>query len=212
MKRKLVFVLATIMTLSMVACGEKDRYGEDANFNDPSIYDSSEADKEIAGWIMNDQSISLNMDKIEFEVDGQKLVFPACASDVIEGENYIDFNDRMYPSGGEFTNISTANTECCQVYIHVDNNSGKDLYPGEMACYKLCVRPNDRSYDKFKINILGVEINKDTTKEDVKNVLGEPDYLDNSGDIFYYFNKGAVEFNITSEGFEDIWFYAPGWR
>ena len=212
MKRTLAVVWIAIMALSMSACGAKNRYGKDPDFSDPTIYDSGEADKEIASWVMEtNKTISLEMDKVELEVDGQKLTFPACASDVIEDADYIDFDERLFPSGAEFANITDASTENCAVYIHVDNESGKELYQGEMACYKLCVQPRDYTYDKFKINILGVGIDRNTLPDDIINVLGEPGARDGN-DLFYYFNKGYLEFDFNEYGFACMWFYAPGWK
>lgn len=212
MKRNLAIVLVAVMALSLSACGGKNRYGKDPDFSDPTIYDSTEADKAIESWVMEtNKTISFDMDKIEFEVDGQKLIFPACASDVVVGADYIDFDERLVPSGAEFANITNTVTENCAVYIHVDNESGKELYQGEMACYKLCVQPRDYTYDKFKINILGVEIDRNTLPDDIISVLGEPGARDGN-DLFYYFNKGYLEFDFGEYGFWGIWFYAPGWR
>lgn len=211
MKRNIAIILLAIMALSVTACGEKNRYGKNPDFSDPTIYDSGEADKEIETWVMQtNKTISFAMDKIEFQVDGQKMVFPACASDVIIDAEYIDFDERLIPTGAEFANIADTSTENCAVYLHMDNESGKELYQGEMACYKLHVEPRDYAYDKFSINILGVEINRNTLPDDIISVLGEPGTRDGN-DLFYYFNKGYFEFDFHEYGFAGVWFYAPGW-
>lgn len=216
MKKKALTLLTLVaMTMSVAACGAKNRYGKDANFSDPSIYDSAEAEKEIATWVMNEnKKISIDMDRIEFETDGLKTTFPACASDVVEGLDYVNFGDRIFASGQEtWDRLVTATTDYCTINISVDNNSGKELYRGEMACYQLDIGPNKRGWEDFHISLLGLEIDKNTQESDVIAVLGEPQEYDQGQrtHLKYYFNKGALNFYFKDEQFQSIYFTAPSW-
>ncbi|MBQ4536368.1 MAG: hypothetical protein II994_01970 [Lachnospiraceae bacterium] len=220
MKRKMVaVVMCVLMAGSLCACGE--RYGEDADFNDVSIYETKWAEKEIATWENyawaegSSDTGKFFVDEIEFSVDGHKGKFPDCASKVIENPVSAEFSDLTYTGNERWSNeYAYLHTENCEIRVVVDNNSGEELYQGEMACYRVEIRPEN--LDNFSMNILGVEVNKDTKASDVIAVLGNPYYTDKSEDLQYVFHKGRVEFCFDKEyengDFEYAMIYAKGWE